>query len=99
MTGKDFVNLAKIQACDGAIEATLSTLENSLGPSPSQGDVKLSTWYRSLSPDHQSVLKAVVVETAQQAVFSFFALLDGVASLGKSRLEGRLLLFYGEEKE
>jgi hypothetical protein len=99
MTGKDFVDVVRIQACDGAIEAMLLGLEIPPGRFPSQRDVDLSNWYRSLSPESQNMLQAIVAETARQAVFSFLALLDGVASLGKSRPEGKLQLFYVEREE
>jgi hypothetical protein len=42
-------------------------------------------------------VKIAVREAAEQAVFSFLALLDGVASIGKGR-DGKLQLFYTERE-
>lgn len=57
---------------------------------------KLSEWYRASSPESKVKIKTVIDEAVQQAVFSFLALLDGVADLGAGYDSGRLLLFYAE---
>lgn len=97
MTAEDFVRTVRIQASDGATEATIASLEAPVGRTPSQRDSELSKWYGSLAAEHQSMVQAAVREAAQQAVFSFLVLLDGVASIGKGR-DGKLQLFYSERE-
>jgi hypothetical protein len=94
MTAEEFVRVAKLQACDGAIDATISSLgsDGDKGSSPTERED--STWYRSLNAEHRSIVNDLIAETAHQAVFSFLALVDGVASLGDGKLPGRLELFY-----
>jgi hypothetical protein len=94
MTAKDFVEAVRAQASDGAVGAVVSCLQSPPGRKPSQHDSELSSWYGSIPPEHQAMVQAIVAETAQQAVFSFLALLDGVAALGDEHHAGRLQLFY-----
>jgi hypothetical protein len=98
MTAKDFVEVVKTQASDGAVAAVVSCLESPPGRKPSKRDSELSNWYKAISSAHQAMVQAIVTETAQQAVFSFLALLDGVAALGEGHQEGRLQLFYTKGK-
>jgi hypothetical protein len=96
VTGEEFVRIAKLQAVTGAVDATVAALRNPPGRSPSPSDVELSGWYRASSPESKAKIKSVIDEAVQQAVFSFLALLDGVAALGSGYDKGRLLLFYAE---
>ena len=100
MTANDFVEAVRAQASDGAVDAVLSCLHSPPGRKPSQHDSELSNWYGSIPLEHQAMVQAIVVETAQQAVFSLLALLDGVAALGEEHHAGRLQLFYtnGEQQ-
>lgn len=97
MTAEDFVRTVRIQASEGATGATISSLEAPIGRKPSRRDSELSKWYESLPAEHRSMVKAAVREAAQQAVFSFLVLLDGVASIGRG-LDGKLQLFYTEQE-
>ncbi len=96
MTREDFVRIAKLQAVTGALDATVAALNDPPGRTPAPSDVELSEWYRASSPESKVKVKSVINEAVQQAVFSFLALLDGVATLGAGHESGRLLLFYAE---
>ena len=100
MTGEDFVKIVNLQAAIGAADATLAALNAPPGRTPAPRDVELSDWYRGSSPECKAKIKSIIDEAVQQAVFSFLALLDGVAALGAEYESGRLLLFYaaGEKR-
>jgi hypothetical protein len=99
VTAEDFVRIVDLQAAKGAAEATLSALVTPPGRTPALRDRELASWYQQSSPAEKANIKAVVEEATQQAVFSVFALLDGVASLGAEYGSGELALFYRENKE
>lgn len=94
MNAIEFVEIVRAQASDGAVDAVVSCLESPPGRKPSQRDLELSNWYRSIASENQAMVKAIATETARQAVFSFLALLDGVAALGEKHQAGSLRLLY-----
>ena len=92
MTPDDFVGIIRTQVCEGAITATIAALSHAPGREPSSRDIELSDWFNALNAEAKLALRSVISEAAEQAVFNFLALLDGVCRAGNDDLNGRLEL-------
>jgi hypothetical protein len=89
MTSETFISTLRIQVCNGAVEAVLAALATPSGKQPSQRDVELSHWYIAQTSPVQGLVREIIEEAVEQAVFNVLAILDGVAPIGSgnSRLE------------
>jgi hypothetical protein len=98
MTSQEFVKAVKLQTSDAAVNGTVKMLEKPAGRKPAERLVFLSNWYNKLNPDNQQMLKEVLREAAEMAVFEFFCVLDGVAVIEDGTDKGALELHYVKGK-
>lgn len=94
MTIEEFIKTAKIQTSDAAVEETISNLEQPAGRSPSEKAVRLSEWYKQLAGTDQQMLKDILREAAEAAIFGFFCILDGVRVIENTPEKGELNLHF-----
>lgn len=94
MNNEEFVSLLRSQVFESALNTTRQLLENPPGNSPSRSLVRISEWYRELSPEEKDLVKSVMRRTARSCVFSLLTLLDGVSLFPVEGKRGTFELYY-----
>jgi hypothetical protein len=94
MTIEDFINAVKIQTSDAAVQGTIKSLMRPPGRKPREQLVQLSKWFNHLSIEDQNMLREVLKEAAEMAVFEFFCILDGVSVIEDTPDKGELELHF-----
>jgi hypothetical protein len=97
MTGPEFVRAIKLVVYDSTIEGTVAVLEEPPGRKPRQSLVALSSWFNRLPEEGKRQLRGVIEQAASLAIFSFFAVLDGVSAIEDSPEKGELELRFVKE--
>ena len=92
----EFVRVVKTQTSDSATESAIHELEHPSGRSPSSDALERSNWFHSLSTGDQEILKSILLDVAERAVFGFFAILDGARPIEDESV-GHLELRYVRE--
>ena len=77
MESEEFVRLIKLTVKDSAIDGTLANLEKPPGRKPRQELKDCSSFYHTLSDSEKSLIKSIVTNAVNQAVFGFLTVLDG----------------------
>ncbi len=83
------------QSCIGVIE----NLEAPPGRKPREKDIALSEFYNSLSDDQKIKMKAIVIESIDMAMFSFFCVLDHVHAVEDDEAKTTFELYSIKEHE
>ncbi|WP_440904805.1 hypothetical protein ACMZOO_00845 [Catenovulum sp. SX2] len=78
-----FTKLIKEVVSQAAVEDTIANLESPPGRRPSESLVKHSAWYNSLSSENQLMLKQVLIEAVDEAIFGLFCVVDGARSISE----------------
>lgn len=94
MTGDDFVKGIRQVVRDAAIKDSIAVLENPPGRRPRQQLLIQSDWYRALGSDQQELVKGVLRDAVDQAIFGFFCVLDGVRAIEEGEIKGDFELRY-----
>ncbi|MFI5011703.1 MAG: hypothetical protein ACHQAY_05090 [Hyphomicrobiales bacterium] len=94
MDSREFISAIKQVVRDGAIRATIRTLENPPGRRPSQELLDRAEWYRSLEPRHRTRISEVIADAVDSAVFSFLCVIDGVRVVENGPVKGDFELRY-----
>jgi hypothetical protein len=94
MDTRSFTTALAVQTNVAAVESVLSILRNPPGDAPEERYKGLSEWYNLLADKDREMLREIVKETAEQAVFNFLTVLDGVSAVENSPLKGDLLLYF-----
>ena len=77
MNARDFVAAIRNIVMDAAVTDTMSVVQRPPGKRPAVDLVELSAWYNGLSDADRAMLKRMLTIVARNAVFGFFAVLDG----------------------
>jgi hypothetical protein len=83
----DFVAALTESCRDGAVEGLTKQLEKPAGRKPSQQLRKLSSWFKSLSPNDQQNLTAVMRMAADATLFGVFCVFDGVRTVESTSMK------------
>jgi hypothetical protein len=94
MTSLDFVNAIRIEVEDSTVAALTAMLQNSSEQPPAERGRPLFEWYKRLDESDLSFVQEIIRETAEQAVFSFLTMLDGMSIIENDVSKGRLELYY-----
>jgi len=97
MTGEEFVDRIKIVVRDAAALGMLSTLQHPPGRRPAAELLEQAAWYNSLTDDQKRILSSVLAGVADQAVFGFLCVLDGVRTIEDSSSKGHFELRYVQD--
>jgi hypothetical protein len=84
MDQRQFVDALKAQTAEAAAEDTLRQWELPSGRLRSQGQVEQANWVAGLSELDRRMVKALVAETAQAALFGVLCVLDGARRIDAS---------------
>ncbi len=97
MTSKEFVEAVYDSVYKTAILNTMSVIENVPGKRPDKKLVNVSKWFNCLSPSDKIMIENIVKLCAEEAVFGFFAILDGIRQVESSSIKGELELFFAKD--
>lgn len=100
MDSKRFVEGIKKEVRDSAIEVTKDKLVKVPGRKPRDIIVKQSDWYNNLDIEGRGMVDSIIKEVADEAVFGFLTVLDGVRDIDEYQT-GEFRVFYevdGESK-
>jgi len=97
MTTNDFIKGIIASVYNASIEDSVSLMERPPGRKPTPSLVSLSSWFNGLSNSDRENTTAALRLVAEQSVFSFLAVLDGVRPICDPNKEGILELRYVEQ--
>jgi hypothetical protein len=94
MNSEEFVEGIKREVTSSAVDGMMSQINVPSGRRPGQRLLRLSRWYKNLSADDQTLLREALEYAADNAVFGFFCVLDGVRTVEDGRSKGTFDLVY-----
>lgn len=94
MNSQEFVEIVKSVVRDAAINDVISVIENPPGRRPLQELKDKSDWYNSLQDDQKQIVKSIVSQAVDSALFGFLCVIDGVRAFESMSNSGRLELIY-----
>ena len=94
MTAEEFVKAVDKVVRLGAVQALMTALEKPPGRRPQPALVAQSEWFRSLAPNERELLKGVLDDAVDHAIFGFFCVLDGVRAVENGPNKGDFILSY-----
>lgn len=94
MTPTNFVKALKSEVYDAAVTDVIAQIKKPSGRRPSESIQKLSKWFNQLTESDQQAVIDVASLSAQNAVFGFLCVLDGVRAIEDGDQESELQLNY-----
>ncbi|PWF21842.1 hypothetical protein [Corticimicrobacter populi] len=94
MNAEEFVEVIRREVRDSAVEGTVSILTAPPGRRPAPALLAMSAYYNSKSAEEQAMIRHLLEEVADSAVFGFFCVLDGVRAIEGMGEKGTLSLTY-----
>ncbi|PPD29448.1 MAG: hypothetical protein CTY19_17430 [Methylomonas sp.] len=98
MDSLEFIKNIKIVVRDGAINDVISVTENPPGRKVSQQLKTRSEWYLSLPDEQKEIVKSIVSDSVDSALFGFLCVIDGVRAVENGPDKGKLELLYSKEE-
>jgi hypothetical protein len=100
MNSEDFIEAIKMVVRDSTVAGELSNLAKPAGRKPHPEMVEMSKWFNGLPDSDKGFVERVIKYSADLSVFSFLAVLDGVAVIENGSDKGDLELYYvkGDER-
>jgi hypothetical protein len=100
MNSEEFVRGVKASCIDDLAEGEIRAFRNPPGRRPSRRLLRLSKWFQQLSQENQEVLAEALNAAAEDAIFGFFCVLDGVRVIESGPEKGSFELFHvkGEQR-
>src|SRR5260221_411007 len=98
MDARTFIRALVVQTSLAAVESVLSILQEPPGQAPDQRYVDLSEWFERLAEKDRNMVRESVREAAEQAVFNFLTILDGVSTIENSSEKGNLRLYFVKDE-
>jgi hypothetical protein len=95
MNNEEFVNAIRTAVEQSTINSLIKEFEES--KLPSEEFKKMSAFYNTLNESGKDVVKQIMIESVQSAIFGFFCVIDGVRAIEKGPGKGRLELWYKKE--
>ena len=95
MNNEEFVNAIRTAVEQSTINSLIKEFEES--KIPSEKFKRMSAFYNTLNEPGKDMIKQIMIEAVQSAVFGFFCVLDGVRAIEKGPEKGRLELWYKKE--
>lgn len=99
MDGEEFVAKIKEYVRDTAIEDVVNRLIKPPGRKPRRRHIQLSNWFNQLSDDDRQMVKGIVTEAVDEAIFGVLSTLDGARPIEDSIDKGSFNLIYTKEGE
>ena len=94
MDSSAFVDAIKTYVADAAVEDTIANLKHPPGRRVPPDERDRSNWYNSLAEAEAAHVNAALAEAVHQAIFGFFAVLDGARVVEAGDSGGRFELIY-----
>lgn len=89
MNTREFVDAVRLHVRDAAVSDTVEKLRKPSGRRPAPGALSRSVWFNGLADVDARRVEEVVREAVDEAVFGFFAALDGSRTIASGRFELR----------
>lgn len=94
MNNQEFIKIIKNIVRDGSVCDVISVIENPPGRKISQPIKARSDWYQSLTDEQKIMLKSIVSDSVDSALFGFLCVIDGVRAIESGADKGSLELIY-----
>ena len=94
MDSEEFVQRVRKSIRDAACKATIKSLQSPSGRRPPADLVVDSDWYNALNEDGRERVSSIIDRAADQVVFDFLCVLDGVGFIENEGEKGRFELLY-----
>jgi len=95
MNNEEFVKAIRITVEQSTVSSLIKEFEENRIP----GEMfkKMSVFYNDLDESDRDMVKQIMIESVQSAIFGFFCVLDGVRAIENGPGKGRLELWYKKE--
>ena len=94
MDSEEFIRALKIARSDSEGAGTIEALRRPPGRRPSAKLARLSKWFLQLSGENQQMLLELLNDFAENTIFGFLCVLDGVRAIENGPDQGALELYY-----
>lgn len=94
MDSEYFVEVIKLVVRDAAVKGTIANLTRPSGRKPTQELVDISKWFNAMDDEGKNNIEKIVKYAADESVFGFLAVLDGVRQIENTYSKGELELFF-----
>lgn len=81
MTSEEFVAAIRLVVRDASVQDTVKNVSNPPGRRPLAKYVELNQWFLALQPSDREMLRRMMEEVADAAVFGLFCVLDGARAV------------------
>jgi len=94
MDAQEFIDALKLVVVNVTVDGINSTLDRPPGRKPAKELTELSDWYHGLEIKDKHMIRQVIKEATEMAVFGFLCVLDGVTAIEDTEDKGKLLLHF-----
>lgn len=95
----EFIKSIKEVVTESTTHSIEEAITNPPGKVVEETLIDLAKWFRSLSEKEKNMIRMIIKYSADDAVFGFLCVLDGVRAIEDSYYKGKLLLFYERKDE
>jgi len=93
MESEKFVTSIKEYVRDASISDTIEFIKKPPGRKPRKRHVELSNWFNSLSDEDRHMIRKMMEEAVDSAIFGFFGVIDGVRTIEESQEKTKFELY------
>lgn len=97
MTQEEFIAAIKLVVIQYSIDSVESNLIKPPGRQPQKKLLELSKWFANLNSEDKNIVREIVSESIETAVFGFLCVLDGVRTIEDGGEKGSLVLNFEKE--
>jgi len=94
MDTKEFVEAIKEVVEKSSVDGVIEVMSQPPGRKPDLELVQRSVWYNKLPEEDKRMVREVVAESVQSALFGFLCVLDGVRAIENDEDKGVLKLYF-----
>ena len=94
MNAEQFIQLLVRYVRDTSISGTFSILTNPPGRKPREKHVRISNWLNQLPDEERMIVKQVVEESVDAALFNILCVFDGVKKIEESTGDSQFRLIH-----
>jgi hypothetical protein len=97
MDSQKFIDAIRMIVRENAINDVITTTEYPPGRRVSPQQKKRAEWYGSLSDEKKEIIKSIIVDAVDNALFGFLCVIDGVRAIENDPNKGEFEIRYLKE--
>ena len=97
MSPETFIESIKQVVVNNSVDSIESNLLSPPGRQPHVKLVLMSNWLNHLEPKDREMVRQIITESVEMAVFGFLCVIDGVSAIEDNSSRGSLELYYTKD--